>query len=65
MPVEQQRLIAAQQVGGMAKGSIVSKIGPTNPPSFYIPGKPKSVGSRIFSAFYKALYHTLTSTVNS
>ncbi len=50
MPVEQQRLIAAQQagqIGGM----------PTNPPSFYIPDKPRLVGPRAVNtvAFTTAL----------
>jgi hypothetical protein len=39
MPIEQQRLIAAQQAG---QGMPIGEIGPTNPPAFYIPGKPKT-----------------------
>ena len=46
MPIEQQHLIAAQQMGGMPKGPAIGQRGPTNPPSFYIPGKPGSVGTR-------------------
>ena len=42
MPMQQQRLIAAQQAGkiGATLGS------PAGPPSFYIPDKPQSVGPR-------------------
>jgi len=39
MPIEQQRLIAAQQAG-------IGRIEPTNPPVFYIPDKPMLVGPR-------------------
>jgi len=57
MPIEQQRLIATQQMGGMPKGPVIEQRGPTNPPSFYIPGKPKSVGPRAVNtvAFTTAL----------
>ena len=44
MPIEQQRLIATQQMGGMPP--TIDRGGPTNPPSFFIPGKPGSVGIR-------------------
>ena len=40
MPLEQQQRLAAQQMGQMPPG------GPASPPSFYIPPKPVSVGSR-------------------
>lgn len=46
MPIEQQRLIAAQQMGRMPIGPAIDRRGPTNPPSFYIPGKPRSVVPR-------------------
>ena len=46
MPVEQQRLLAAQQMGGMPQGAATNAGGPTNLPSFYIPDKPGSVGTR-------------------
>lgn len=46
MPIEQQRLIAAQQMGRMPIGPEIDRRGPTNPPSFYIPGKPRSVVPR-------------------
>ena len=46
MPIEQQRLIAAQQMGHMPIGPAIDRRGPTNPPSFYIPGKPRSVVAR-------------------
>ena len=57
MPIEQQRLIAAQQMGGMPKGPAINQIGPTNPPSFYIPDKPGSVATRAVNtvAFTTAL----------
>ena len=57
MPIEQQRLIAAQQMGGMPKGPAIIQRGPTNPPSFYIPDKPGSVGARAVNtvAFTTAL----------
>jgi hypothetical protein len=63
MPIEQQRLIAAQQagqIGGMAgipEGPVIGQRGPTNTPSFYIPGKPRSVGPRAINtvAFSTAL----------
>jgi len=46
LPIEQQRLIAAQQAGrigampGMPQGAGMGQAGPTSPPSFYIPDKP-------------------------
>lgn len=46
MPIEQQRLIAAQQASqigampDMPKGAAMGQAGPTSPPSFYIPNKP-------------------------
>jgi hypothetical protein len=58
MPIEQQRIIAAQQTGrmgpvpgmpNMPKGSPMGQggpPGPSNPPSFYIPGKPVLVITR-------------------
>jgi len=49
MPIEQQHLIAAQQAGQMGPmpgPGIGGPNGPTNPPAFYIPGKPKAVGPR-------------------
>ena len=50
MPIEQQRLIAAQQAGkampGMPNSAGMCQTGPTNPPSFYIPDKPRSVVPR-------------------
>lgn len=46
MPIEQQRLIAAQQMGRIPIGPAIDGRGPTNPPSFYIPGKPRSVVPR-------------------
>lgn len=46
MPIEQQRLIGAQQMGGMPKGPAINQGGPTNPPSFYIPHKPISIATR-------------------
>ena len=46
MPIEQQRLIADQQMGRMPKGPAINQIEPTNPPSFYLPDKPGSVGTR-------------------
>ena len=57
MPIEQQRLIAAQQMGGMPKGPAINQRGPTNPPLFYIPDKPGSVGTRAVNtvAFTTAL----------
>lgn len=57
MTIEQQRLIATQQMGGMSKGPAIGQRGPTNPPSFYIPGKPKLVGPRAVNtvAFTTAL----------
>ena len=57
MPIEQQRLIAAQQMGGMPKGPGINQGGPTHPPSFYIPDKPGSVGTRTVNtvAFTTAL----------
>lgn len=57
MPIEQQRLIAAQQMGGMPKGPTINQRGPTNPPAFYIPDKPGSVGTRAVNtvAFTSAL----------
>ena len=60
MPAEQQCLIATQQMGGMPKGPegpAIGQRGPTNPPSFYIPGKPGSVGPRALNtvAFTTAL----------
>ena len=55
MPVEHQRLIAAQQLG--QRGPAIGQTGPTNPPSFYIPDKPKLVGPRAVNtvAFTTAL----------
>lgn len=49
IPIEQQRLIAAQQAG--QRGPTIGQIGqpdPTNPPSFYIPipDKPRLAGTR-------------------
>ena len=57
MPIEQQHLIATQQMGGMPKGPAINQRGPTNPPSFYIPDKPGSVGTRAINtvAFTTAL----------
>lgn len=60
MPLEQQRLLAAQQMGqlgGMPKGPTIGQTGPTNPPSFYIPDKPILVGPRAVNtvAFTTAL----------
>ena len=45
MTIEQQRLLAAQQAGQLG-GMSTGQIGPTSPPSFYIPDKPISVSSR-------------------
>ena len=58
--IEQQRLIAAQQmgqIGSMPKGPAIGQTGPTNPPSFYIPDKPGSVAARAVNtvAFTTAL----------
>lgn len=52
MPIEQQRLIAAQQAG-----HAMGQLAPTNPPSFYIPGKPKTTLPRAVNtvAFTTAL----------
>ena len=47
MTMEQQRLIAAQQMGGMPQGPAIGQRGPTNPPSFYIPDKPRATGPRL------------------
>ena len=47
MPIEQQRLIAAQQMGKL--GPTVGQMGPTDPPSFYIPGKPRLTGPRVIN----------------
>ena len=58
MPIEQQHLIAAQQAGKIGAGAINSPIvQPTNPPSFYIPDKPKLVVPRAVNtvAFTTAL----------
>ena len=57
MPVEQQRIIAAQQAGYMPKGPAIEQIKPTDPPSFYIPQKPRAVGPRLVNtvAFTTAL----------
>ena len=58
MPIEQQYLIAAQQAGKIGAGAINSPIvQPTNPPAYYIPDKPKLVGSRALNtvAFTTAL----------
>ncbi len=60
MPVEQQHLLAAQQmgqIGGMPKGPAIGQTGPTNPPAFYIPDKPILVGPRAVNtvAFTTAL----------
>ena len=44
MPIEQQYLIAAQQAGKAPMGPLPKT--PTEPPSFYIPNKPRAVGSR-------------------
>ena len=52
MPIEQQRLIAAQQrgqiggIGAMPEGTRIGQSGPTIPPSFYVPDKPAKVGPR-------------------
>ena len=49
MPIEQQRLITAQQmgqIGSMPKGPAIDQTGPTNPPLFYRPDKPGSVATR-------------------
>jgi hypothetical protein len=56
MPIEQQRLIAAQQAGKVG-GMPIGQIGPTNPPSFYIPDKSILVGPRAVNtvAFTTAL----------
>ena len=43
MPIEQQRLIAAQQAG---RGMPIAQLGPTDPPAFYIPDKPVLKGTR-------------------
>lgn len=58
IPIEQQRLIAAQQAG--QRGPTIGQIGqpgPTNPPSFYIPDKPRLAGTRAINtvAFTGAL----------
>ena len=42
MPIEQQRLIAAQQVGQIA----AMPKGPTSSPSFYLPTKPSFTATR-------------------
>lgn len=57
MPIEQQRLIGAQQIGGMPKDPAINQRIPTNPPAFYIPDKPLSVGPRAVNtvAFTSAL----------
>jgi hypothetical protein len=63
MPIEQQRLIAAQQAGligampGMPKGAAIGQVGPASPPSFYIPAKPVLTVSRTVNtvAFTSAL----------
>jgi len=44
MPIEQQQLIAAQQAGQRGPG--IGQPGPTNPPSFYIPDKPRLASVR-------------------
>lgn len=56
MPIEQQRLIAAQQAG-IPIGPAIGQRGPTGAPSFYIPGKPRLVGPRAVNtvAFSTAL----------
>lgn len=52
MPIEQQRLIVAQQrgqigeIGAMPEGPRIGQLGPTSPPSFYLPDKPRKVGPR-------------------
>jgi hypothetical protein len=60
MPIEQQRMLAAQQTGvigpgqgpagiGQAPGQApagMDQVGPTNHPAFYIPHKPGTVGGR-------------------
>ena len=60
MPIEQQRLITAQQmgqIGSMPKGPAIDQTGPTNPPLFYRPDKPGSVATRAVNtvAFTTAL----------
>jgi len=46
IPIEQQRLIAAQQAGHIPKGPALGQIEPTNSPPFYIPNKPSLPGPR-------------------
>jgi hypothetical protein len=46
MPIEQQRLIAAQQAGQAMPDMALGEMGPTSPPPFYIPDKPRLVGPR-------------------
>ena len=61
MPIEQQRLLAAQQMGhrgGMPMPNIpIPATGPSNPPPFFIPDKPRLVGARVANtaAFTAAL----------
>jgi hypothetical protein len=55
MPIEQQRLIAGQQAG--QRGPAIGKLGPTDPPVFYIPDKPMLARTRAVNtvAFTTAL----------
>lgn len=59
MPIEQQHLIAAQQAGRIRSmaGPAIGQPGPTDPSSFYLPNKPRSVGFRAVNtiAFTTAL----------
>lgn len=57
MPPEQQRLLAAQQVGQLGSMSRPGLGNPSDPPSFYIPDKPRSVVPRAMNtiAFTTAL----------
>ena len=63
MPVEQQRILAAQQSGqlgatpGMPGGPGITREGPTSTSSFYLPGKPQLTSSRAINtaAFTTAL----------
>lgn len=55
MPIQQQRLIAAQQAGQRGPG--IGQPGPTSPPLFYIPEKPILASTRAVNtvAFITAL----------
>ena len=46
MPMEMQQKIAAQQANGMYNPVRPGELEPTNPPSFYIPDKPRNIGPR-------------------